>query len=152
MEDDEANSPMPPVGTDLSQASLTKDQRIWLAQMIISKRYSVRELADMWKMSYHKVWKFGRRMKKGRIPQDGPGRPRLVDAVSMADICANISEEEMHNTRMLGEILDAAYSNTVERRYKRALIDEFDAEFDLRMHTRSKRRYRALVQQNSHLV
>ncbi len=52
MEYNLSDCPMPPDGTDLSNVSLTKNQRLWLGLAILSKQFKTRELANTEKFSY----------------------------------------------------------------------------------------------------
>lgn len=117
MEYNLSDCPMPPDGTDLSNVSLTKNQRLWLGLAILSKQFKTRELANRWNMTYRKVFLCYRGIRVGRIPCDKIGRPKILDAEGLEYMRSMIIDHRIRDIRILNFKADCAYTDSYKRRH-----------------------------------
>ena len=130
--------PMPPEGTDLSCQNLSLEQRMWLAKVVISGQFKIAELAKKWNMKYKQVQKYSYRMKRGRIPQERIGRPRILDDVGMRDVKWSMQTCNSSDRRLIRPIIEEVYEDSYKRK---RLPLEIIENVPLPMPKRSRNRY-----------
>ena len=115
---------MPPEGTDLSQTQLSREQRLWIGQAILSKRYKARFIADKWNLKYKAVIKYSYRLGKGRIPAEKTGRPRVIDVQGMDFLRSVVRRAGIRDRHALIPPTNEAHTETYKRR--RYVIENVD--------------------------
>ena len=139
---DRIGCPMPAEGTDLSNAQLSREQRLWLGLTVIAGHHKVRELANKWNMTYRQVLKYSYRLKRGRIPAERVGRPRNLDDESMQRLREAVAVTDMNSRWLLKVEADAAYTDTVKRRL--CVVQTVD-NIEMSMSKRSRNMYIAAI-------
>jgi hypothetical protein len=69
-------------------------------------------------MKYLQAYKYGVRLKNGRIPAEFIGRPRLVDRPGIVDMKEVIIERKVRDRRIRNEVVDIAYTSSCKRHHE----------------------------------
>ena len=130
--------PMPPEGTDLSQTQLSREQRLWLGQVILSRRYKARDLANKWNLKYSLVRTYSYRLSKGRIPAERTGRPRVIDVQGLDFLRTVVQVDGIRDRDALIPPANEAHTESYKRR--RCVIENVE-NVSLVMKKRTRTRY-----------
>lgn len=142
---------MPREGCDLSKTLLTRAQRLWLAQVVIEGRFTIRELSDKWNLKYRRVHKYAYHLKHGRIPTDGAGRPKVLDEQGIAQIRSSIIDSGIRDRTILKADLDDAYTLSYKRR-RLGIEDVDDIELEMKERTRNQYIFNILRENDNQLI
>ena len=141
-----ADAPLPEIPDvageiDFREVAATREQKLWMVDLIINSTESAASLAKRYHISRDYLNKMVRRKLKGKSIQFKRGRPRLLDENSRVSIDSKIRNLTCTSISELKESIDTEFKATIARRNPIIPADSDDEGVEPKMSRRSKKRY-----------
>ena len=121
MEPGELECPWSAGGIDLCLVELSSSEKLWLANQIVLKLQTTRELANLYNLKMDSLRQYGRHLRGHKPMLKCGGRPVAIDATGLEEL----SETLQVNPNMARELLHAEINQkrlpTVMRRFNYAV-------------------------------
>ena len=102
---------------NLHDKILSKSEKDWIANEIISKRIKVKDMHARYNISMRRIRDYAYRSKKGIILHGVNGRPRLIDEISFAAITDAIKSDINISDSDLKCLIKREFIATRDRRF-----------------------------------
>jgi transposase len=126
---------------DCSDIHLSKRQKMWIVQQVLSGRISAAAIAIKYNMKRKLINQYVCRAKKGKTLCENSGRPRALDKLSMERTEVWISDSEDTNLEKLKGVLRDEYRGTCSRKYSARFQSDLEIDPVCNMSRRTLNRY-----------
>lgn len=109
--------PWGPNPIDLSNAELTYDQKVWLANEHLIKKIPVSQLHTKYKIRSARLWFYIKGVKTATLYNGRNGRPLLLDKISILSVLEQLYENPTMETSNLRDVVRVAFRASVERKH-----------------------------------
>jgi transposase len=128
-------------GIDFREVPATREQKLWMVNLVVNKTESAASLARRYHFSRKHLNKMVQRRLKGKAIEYKCGRPRLLDDNSRASIHSEILNVTCTSIAQLKQSIDTEFKATKARRSPNIEMASEDETEDRKMSRRSLKRY-----------
>ena len=130
---------------DFREVAATREQKLWMVDLIINSSESAASLARRYHFSRDHLNKMVQRRLKGKGVQFKRGRPRLLDDDSQSSITSMIQNVTCSSIIHLKQSIGTEFIATMERRRPTIIAEVVDDAEEPEMSRRSLKRYVILL-------